>query len=368
MLNILFTSVGRRVELLRAFRSAYESLGLSGKIIATDIDPLAPAISVADDFYIVPRVDSHDFVPAITNLCLSEKIDVVFPLIDPDIPVLSNNKKRLEQTGAKLAVVDPVAAELSADKWQTVQFFRSLDLPTPRSWVPEELKTNLDFPVFIKPRRGSAATNTFKVRNADELEFFSGYIEDPIIQEFIDGPEVTTDVVCDLNTNLLSVISRQRLQVRSGEVAKGVTIHDERITAACQKIAEALPAVGPITVQCMMKDDVPHFIEINARLGGGFPLGVAAGADSPILLLSRLAGIPMKMPPVDSYEAGVFMTRFDDSFFFSSAERDRMAVKTRKYINHAPEEVYSIDYDQKSTDAAFPGGRLRPRRYSLSRT
>jgi carbamoyl-phosphate synthase large subunit len=256
----------------------------------------------------------------------------VFPLIDPDIPVLSNNRRQIEHTGARLAVVDPVAADVTSDKWQTVEFFRSLELPTPRSWLPGELRTNLAFPVFIKPRCGSAASNTFKVRNAVELDFFSSYIENPIIQEFIDGPEISTDVVCDLNSEVLSVVSRQRIQVRSGEVAKGVTIHDPRITVACQKIASALPAVGPITVQCMMKGDVPHFIEINARLGGGFPLGVVAGADSPRLLLSRLAGIPLAMPPIDSYDAGVFMTRFDDSFFLSTLEREHLAARRLEAI------------------------------------
>jgi len=33
-------------------------------------------------------------------------------------------------------------------------------------------------------------------------------------------------------------------------------------TAACAAIAEALRAIGPIRVQCMMKDGVPHFTEI----------------------------------------------------------------------------------------------------------
>ncbi|MEZ4642759.1 MAG: hypothetical protein R3E31_08495 [Chloroflexota bacterium] len=47
--------------------------------------------------------------------------------------------------------------------------------------------------------------------------------------------------------------------MRWGEVAKGVTIYNAEITAACAKIAAALPAVGVVTVQCMMKDGVPHF-------------------------------------------------------------------------------------------------------------
>lgn len=56
MVNVLFTSVGRRMELLRAFKRAYANLGLSGHIVAVDIDPLAPALQEADRPYIVPRL------------------------------------------------------------------------------------------------------------------------------------------------------------------------------------------------------------------------------------------------------------------------------------------------------------------------
>ena len=45
-LNILFTSVRRRVELLRSFHRAYAALGLQGKIIAIQRIFLAPATSV----------------------------------------------------------------------------------------------------------------------------------------------------------------------------------------------------------------------------------------------------------------------------------------------------------------------------------
>jgi carbamoyl-phosphate synthase large subunit len=55
-INVLFTSAGRRVELLRAFREAYSLLGITGHVIALDADPLAPALQVADKPFIVPRL------------------------------------------------------------------------------------------------------------------------------------------------------------------------------------------------------------------------------------------------------------------------------------------------------------------------
>jgi carbamoyl-phosphate synthase large subunit len=323
---VLFTSVGRRVELLRAFRRAYVALGLQSWIVAMDIDPLAPALQEANAPYPVPRLTSPVYLPTLIEICRRERVSLIFPLIDPDIPVLAANRQAIEATGARVAVVPVEAAEITADKWQTNRFFQNLDLPTPRSWLPGQVSaSDLAYPVFIKPRRGSAAQHTFKVRNDRELAFFANYVPEPIVQEYLPGPEITNDVICDMNGEVLAVVSRQRIEVRWGEVAKGVTIYDPAITSACLKIAQALPAVGPITVQCMMKDGVPHFTEINARLGGGAPLGIVAGVDWPRWLLARCAGLPVDVPPLGTYQTGLYMTRFDDSFFLAEADREQMA-------------------------------------------
>lgn len=325
-MNILFTSVGRRVELLRAFKQAYQSLGLAGKIVAADIDPLAPALQLADRPYIVPRLDAPNYIPALVEICQREQVALIFPLIDPDISVLAQHRASIEATGARLAVIPYAAVATVNDKWLTTQFFQRLGLPTPRSWLPNQIDAaRTEYPLFIKPRGGSAAKNTFKARNARELEFFLDYVPEPLVQEFLPGPEITNDVICDLAGEVLAVVSRQRIEVRWGEVAKGVTLYDPQITDACVKIAHALPAVGPITVQCMLKDGIPHFTEINARLGGGVPLGIAAGVDSPRWLLARAAGLPIEIPPLGSYRTGLYLTRFDESFFLSEDERARLA-------------------------------------------
>jgi carbamoyl-phosphate synthase large subunit len=86
-----------------------------------------------------------------------------------------------------------------------------------------------------------------------------------------------------------------------------------------------LPAVGPITVQCMLKDERPYFTEINARLGGGVPLAIAAGVDVPALLLARAAGLPVQVPAPGAYTLGLHLVRFDDSFILTEAQRDQVA-------------------------------------------
>lgn len=313
-MNVLFVSAGRRVELLRSFRRALDEIDPSGNVVAVDIDPIAPALQVADVSFIVPRLSDERFVGCIEDVCRRERIDLVFPLIDPDVPVLARHRERIEATGARVVSVSEDAAVTVGDKLLTDGFFRSLGVPTPRCWVPEEIDPHdFTYPAFIKPRNGSASENAFVVRNARELEFFSTYIPRPIVQEYVEGPEITSDVLCDLDGSVRAVVSRRRIQVRAGEVSKGVTIYDPEIAEGCVLIAKTLEAIGPITVQCLLKEGRPIFTEVNARFGGGLPLGIAAGVDSPLWLLAWAAGEDVDVPPIGSYEVGVCISRFDES-------------------------------------------------------
>lgn len=328
--NLLFTSVGRRVELLRSFRKAYRELGIPGRIVAIDAEPLAPALQLADVSYVVPRLDDPLYVPALTEILNREAVTVVFPLIDPDIPVLAEHRQVLESTGARLAIVPKQAVETAADKWRTYRFFRRLGLTVPRSWLPGQLDPlEAEYPLFIKPRFGSASQRTFKVEGPRQLAFFREYVPRPILQEYLPGPEITNDVVCDLDGRVVSVVSRQRIRVRDGEVSMGRTVFDRGIADACVRIARALQAVGPITVQCMMKNTAEGaagaaFTEINARFGGGLPLGIAAGANSPLWLLAAAAKLSVEIPPLGSYRCGLCFSRFDESLFVTENERQQM--------------------------------------------
>ncbi len=327
--NILFTSVGRRVELVRSFKKAYVDLRLDGKVIATDIDCLAPSLREVDNFYIVPRTSDEGFIPAIAEICQREKINLVFPLIDPDIPVLAHHRKIIESSGTKVVVIPEDFANVTSDKWRTYKFFKKINISTPCSWLPwDTLPSTLNFPVFIKPRFGSAAKFTFIVDNESELKFFCDYVPDPIIQEYLSGPEITSDVISDFEGNVLAVVSRQRIEVRWGEVAKGKTIYHEGISSYCVRIAKALGSIGPVTMQCFLENGNPIFSEINARYGGGASLGIAAGVPSPHWFLSLVTGRKVEAPPLGTYKTGLHITRFDDSFFLS--EEDLSNVERRR--------------------------------------
>jgi carbamoyl-phosphate synthase large subunit len=313
--NLLLVSAGRRVELVRLFRHAYQQLGLEGRILAVDLDPLAPALREADAWDLVPRVDDPGFIDALVEICRRGSVSLVFPLIDPAIPVLARHRQELEATGARLAVVSAAAADIARDKWRTHEWLKEHGLPTPETWLAESLPARPPFPLFVKPRAGSAGRGAFRADSPDELAFFVGHVQDPIVQPFLEGPEITNDVFASLRGELWSIVSRRRIEVRWGEVHKGVTVHSPEILEGVKAIAAALQPVGPITVQCLLDGGRPMFTEINARFAGGMPLAVAAGVPAPLWYLQEAAGWPVEPPPLGRYQADVYLTRYDESIF-----------------------------------------------------
>jgi carbamoyl-phosphate synthase large subunit len=102
-------------------------------------------------------------------------------------------------------------------------------------------------------------------------------------------------------------------------------MRDERIVEHCRQIARTLHAAGPITIQCMMKNNEPRFIEINGRLGGGVPLAIAAGVDIPALLVATAADLNMERLARDDYVTNLYMSRCDRSYFVTETELDSVS-------------------------------------------
>lgn len=308
--TLLLTSVGRRVELVRHFLQYVESHPGRLRVLATEIDPHSPAAQVMGDAVtIVPRTNDPAYVPTIVELCRTEQVDAVLPLIDPDIAVLG------DVADVPLASVGPVESAMVSDKWLTYEWLRANDIPTARTWLPEDGPGATELPVFMKPRRGSGGVDAFAVKTPQALAFFTDHIEDPVIQELLAGPEVTVDVIVGRDGQVLATAQRKRLAVRGGEVSRGEVIDDAQITDLVDRVVSALKPSGPVTVQGMYESTGAFLVtEINARMGGGLPLAIAAGVPVIDLLVRSHAGEePARHEGID---VGLHMVRFDESFFY----------------------------------------------------
>lgn len=322
MINILFTSSGRRVELIERFRIAKEDMGIKGRIVCSDMNRLAPTLQFSDRHYLVPPIKDEQYIPTLLDICKKEKINLLISTIDTELHLLSQIKEQFEAIGTKVLISSEETVKICEDKINTFNFFKKLGLNTPNSFVSGQ-KEEVEYPCFIKPLNGSSSINTFKVKNEEELVFFKKYIGNYIIQDFIDGIEYTVDIMCDFEGNPIFITPRIRLATRGGEVIQTLIVEDESIEKECLKIIEALKPVGPITVQLIQNKTTGknYYIEINARFGGGSPLSMAAGADSERIVYKLLQGIEVK-PNYRKAKSGQFFARFDESVLVKSDEVD----------------------------------------------
>ena len=100
-MKILFTSIGRRVELIQSFRNAAEQLNTELTIVGADIVDSAPALYFCDEIKIVPKIENKQYIPVLLDICEHEKVDCLIPTIDTDLLLLSENKEKLRLLGQK---------------------------------------------------------------------------------------------------------------------------------------------------------------------------------------------------------------------------------------------------------------------------
>ena len=309
-MRILFTGVGRRIELLQAFRNAALVLNKDLKIYGADMAGTAPALAYCDDARRVVSMKDPQYIDNLLRICTDDHIDLLIPTIDTDLLVLSENKEKFERIGTRVMISAPDKIRICRDKNHTSQFFVDCGLHAPMP-VNEWRKYQSGFPAFIKPKDGSSSIHAFKVENEEELKVFAGQVEDYIVQPFVSGREYTIDIFCGWNGEPISIVPRERLQIRSGEVLKTQICMDQTMIHEAMALCEVFKPCGPITVQ-LIRDDagIDWYIEINPRFGGGAPLSMKAGARSAETILKLLDG---EEPEIQQISDGAIYSRFDQS-------------------------------------------------------
>jgi carbamoyl-phosphate synthase large subunit len=313
--NILLTSAGRRVELLRILETDLREL-TGGMVVAADASADAPCMHLAARAVQVPRLDDAEFASALLATIREHRIGLVVPTIDTELPVLDGLRADIEACGARVLLSGPQTIAIAGDKLETHRFLQEAELPHPRQWSAESVQGvihELDYPVFVKPRHGSASIGVVLVRSEQHLRAILEL--DLLVQELASGQEFTVDVWVDEGGMVSSCVARRRISVRGGEVEQGVTEHRADVLDAAARVAQALPdAFGPLTVQVFADGDEVRIIEINARYGGGFPLTWAAGARTTRWAIQFGCGL-RPAPDALAWDSGVKMLRYDESIF-----------------------------------------------------
>lgn len=308
-MNVLITSAGRRTSLLSHFQEAAKKKG--GKVHAGDMDGLAPALYLADEAVKLPPATTDAYIPFLLEYVQANNIKLVVPTIDTELAVFADNAEQFDKIGCRLLISSPELVSACRDKWNTSLIFTDKGVRVPHSWLPEKaLATDLPEKLFVKPRDGSASQDAYPVDRKD-LEVMLTQVPNAIVQERVEGREITIDALIDFKGNPIHYVPRIRVKTVGGESVQGLTIKEpglgEWIESLLQVIGK-MGGIGPMTLQAFLTGEEFVLFEINPRFGGGFPLGHAAGGRYPEWLLEMVEGEDVTTRLGD-YVEGMAMTR-----------------------------------------------------------
>lgn len=314
-MNILILSAGTRNKIVQYFKAA---LGKTGKVVATDMSELAPAVYEADKFYKVPRMTEEGYIDVIFDICKKEKIDGVLTLIDPELSLLAQHKDAFATLGVTVIGSSYLLCERALDKMQMYHWLTSHGYNCAKSYTDKELFYEdvaaglITFPVFVKPVCGSASIAISKVYDRETVELLFAHNDNLMIQEYLDGQEIGADVYIDMiSGEVVSIFTKKKIAMRAGETDKAVSFKDEALFELIERFAKESGWSGQIDIDIFDVDGKYYISEVNPRFGGGYPHAYECGCDHMTLILNNLAG-SANSKQIGKYESDIFMMKYNE--------------------------------------------------------
>lgn len=314
-MNVLILSAGTRNKIVQYFK---KELGQEGIVIATDMSTLAPAIYEADKYYIVPRMNAPEYLDIIIDICKREKITGVLSLIDPELSLISKNKKKFESVGTRVIESSYELCERSLDKMQMYDWLSNHGYKCARSYIDKEKfysdieEGKIKYPVFIKPVRGSASISISKVFDNETVELLFAHEKDLMIQEFLNGQEIGADVYIDMiSGEVVSIFTKKKIKMRAGETDKAVSFKDEKLFRLIEKFVKEMGYLGQIDIDIFDVDGEYYISEVNPRFGGGYPHAYESGVNHMKLIVNNLKG-NINQNQVGKYDNDIYMMKYNE--------------------------------------------------------
>ncbi len=313
-LRVLVTGSGARGLAVGTMIWLRRSRSFDVKIVAVDASPTAVGRFVADRFYVVPRASNREYLTAIEAIIAAEHIDVVLPLLDAELPILSELKEK-----QNVAVASPtrLVVELCSDKGRLLStLYREGLNPTPAfiALDPSDVREaviSMGYPerqIVAKPRRGSGARGIWLIteRFDSETEIMGrsfmrsctlsefcvrahDWLAEFVLAPFIEGEHYTVSCLNTKDTLVIVPIRREAFEpgiTWAGEVVRHPAVI-ERVTQVVTRLK-----IGPcVNVQLVWDGENVVIYEINPRLSTTSTICAAAGINLADALLHFALGV-----------------------------------------------------------------------------
>ncbi len=316
MIHALVTAVGCNTSLsiIKGLRRAGERY----RIVGVDITPPHEALgaSFCDAFYQVPSFRDDGYVESLLDIIHKEGVMLLFSVLDQELEILAAVETSLSAEGVRLCAAPGPVIKLCNDKYALNTFLQKEDWSVPVTLLAEEAvrADSMTFPVFIKPRYGVSSRDCYTAHNKQELEVFLSRVNNPLVQEFLEGDHYVIDVVNDLQARNIVSIPRREISAKAGIGVKAVTVKDEELIAYGRDLSELLGVRGAANIEVFRREDRIVLLEVNPRFSAGSILSVESGVNIIDVTARVFLGQGPKFDGL-SWKGGVYMSRYWEEVF-----------------------------------------------------
>ncbi len=280
-MNVAVTGVGGGVgqSIVKALQNTkYNVIGIDGEVLGT-------GLYAAKKSYLGFYANHPKFIDRIIEICKKEKCKTVFPGLDVELILLSNNIEKLKANDIIPIVSDSKVIKIADDKLETIKFLRSNNFPYIKTYRLKDYTFELDFPVVLKPQKGGTRSiGNFIAKDKREFDKYFANIDtnNYVVQEYIQGDEYTCGTV-SFESGCIGVILMKR-QLRCGDTYKAFVIKDEKLSDFVKSVINVLKPFGICNIQLRVRDNIPYIFEINARCSGTTASRALAGFNEPKMI------------------------------------------------------------------------------------
>lgn len=301
-------------------RSLRERFDRDLQIVGLAYNALEPGIYmdwVVDRSYTLPYPSNgtSEYLDRLKHIRAETGLNCIIPCLDAELPLYIRFQEDLAMLGIRTFL--PTMSQFrwrSKDRLAELAERAGLKYPKTRTVTNEvELCRAVEeagLPVFVK---GIFYDARKVYQLSDALANYRRLLAEwggpVLVQEIVEGDELNVVGLGDGEGGMLGMVAAKKTYVTQlGKMWGGVTVRHAGVLDAAVRFVRACRWRGPFELECMVRGDDVHLIEINPRYPAWVYLATGVGVNLPGRQIDRMLGQPTESH--SDYDAGRLFLRY----------------------------------------------------------
>jgi carbamoyl-phosphate synthase large subunit len=320
----------------------------NGRIVGLGYEALDAGLyleEICDAGYLLPYPSAGEeaLLQRLQEIDDLERIDVLIPCLDAELPALCRLQSRLSELG--IATILPDVDQLAMrnkDRLGELARRASIAVPDSRRVTDESFffraaDEGWNYPLVVKGLFYDAHVVHTAAQGVAAFRAIAAQWGVPVlVQRYVAGEEVNLTAIGDGKGALLGpVMMKKRAVTDKGKAWAGISIQDDRLLALAEALVIALRWHGPLEVEVMRARNGDYLlIEINPRFPAWVFLSTGVGRNLPAALVRMALGRPL--PDLQPYRAGQFYLRHAAESVVQLEDYQAIVVDGARSDKHLP--------------------------------